>query len=62
MCYSFGVIIPTSVAIALAVMILSPVTIRTFIPAFLHFTIASGTYGLGTSLTPTIAIKTRPDF
>jgi hypothetical protein len=44
------------------VIILSPVTILTFIPAFLHLIIASGTYGLGTSLTPTIAIKTSPDF
>jgi len=48
-------IIPTYRAIALAVIKLSPVTILTFIPAFLHFYIASGTSGLGTSFTPKIA-------
>jgi len=36
--------IPTFLAIAFAVTILSPVTILTFIPAFLQFYIAYGTY------------------
>lgn len=46
--------IPIYYAIALAVIRLSPVTIRIVIPAILHFWIASGTYYLGTSLTPII--------
>lgn len=46
---------PIYFAIALAVIILSPVTILTVIPALLHFLIASGTSFLGMSLTPMIA-------
>ena len=49
--------IPTSLAIALAVTMLSPVTILTVIPAPWHFLIASGTSFLGSSLTPIIAIN-----
>lgn len=49
-----GKIIPIYSAIALAVIKLSPVTIRMVIPAILHFWIASGTYSLGTSFTPII--------
>jgi hypothetical protein len=44
--------IPISLAIALAVIILSPVTILTMIPALWHLMMASGTYFLGISLTP----------
>ena len=50
---------PISLAIAVAVTILSPVTILTVIPALWHSLIASGTYALGVSLTPTTAISTR---
>ena len=46
---------PISLAIALAVIILSPVTILTVIPALLHFIIAPGTSFLGMSLTPIMA-------
>jgi len=46
---------PIYLAIALAVIMLSPVTILTVIPARLHFLIASGTSFLGISLTPRIA-------
>jgi len=59
---SFGWIIPISSAIALAVIKLSPVTILTVIPAFLHFLMASGTYGLGMSFTPIIVKRTKPVF
>ena len=38
--------IPHFVAIALAVLTLSPVTIRTVTPALWHFLIAGGTYSL----------------
>jgi hypothetical protein len=55
-------IIPTSFAIVLAVMTLSPVTILTLIPAFLHLAIAPGTSGLKTSLTPNTANKMSFDF
>jgi hypothetical protein len=48
---------PTSLAIALAVIILSPVTILTFIPALWHLMMAPGTYFLGMSRTPKIVIK-----
>ena len=48
---------PISLAIAFAVMRLSPVTIRTVIPAMWHFLIASGTSARGLSLTPTTAIR-----
>ena len=48
---------PIYLAIALAVIILSPVTIRTVIPARWHLLIAEGTSFLGISLTPIIAIK-----
>ncbi len=44
-----------SLAIAVAVTILSPVTILTLIPAFLHFSTAEGTSTLNTSLIPIIA-------
>jgi hypothetical protein len=54
--------IPTYLAIVLAVVILSPVTILTLIPAFLHLAIASGTSGLKTSLTPKTAKSTDLDF
>lgn len=57
-----GWIIPISQAIALAVIKLSPVTIRIVIPAILHFCIASGTYYLGTSLTPIIPRHINSDF
>lgn len=40
---------PTSFAMALAVIMLSPVTILTLIPALWHCSIACGTYGLGIS-------------
>lgn len=53
---------PISLAMALAVMILSPVTILTMIPALWHSLMASGTYFLGISLTPTTAIKTKLSF
>lgn len=58
----FSVIMPTSFAIARAVMMLSPVTIRTVIPARWHFLIASGTSFLGMSCTPRIAIAIKFDF
>ena len=54
--------IPIYSAIAFAVIKLSPVTILTIIPAPLHFRIASGTSGLGTSLTPIMVIKVNPVF
>jgi hypothetical protein len=54
--------IPTYLAMAIAVIILSPVTILTLIPDFLHFYIASGTSGRGTSLTPMTANNIRLDF
>ena len=41
--------IPTSLAIALAVTMLSPVTILTLIPALRHRAMAYGTYGLAIS-------------
>ena len=56
---SFAFIMPMSLAMALAVMALSPVTIRTFIPAWWHLAIAPGTYFLGMSLTPKIPTTTR---
>lgn len=59
---SSGDIIPIYYAIAFAVIKLSPVTILIVIPAILHFWIASGTYYLGTSLTPMIAIQISYDF
>jgi hypothetical protein len=51
-------IIPISLAMALAVIILSPVTILTVIPALWHLIMASGTYFLGISLTPIMPSKT----
>lgn len=54
--------IPTYDAIALALILLSPVTIRVFIPALRHFFIASYTYGRGISLIPSMAIKIKPFF
>jgi hypothetical protein len=51
--------IPTCLAIAFAVIRLSPVTILTVIPALWHFLIASGTYFLGISITPKIATTVR---
>lgn len=47
---------------ALAVIRLSPVTILTVIPALLHLRIASGTSGLGISLTPMIVNKVNSFF
>lgn len=55
-------IMPIYSAIALAVIKLSPVTIRTVIPAFLHLFIAYGTSGLGISLTPIIHNKVKSLF
>ena len=55
-------IMPTSLAMARAVIILSPVTILTFIPALWHFMIASGTSFLGRSRTPIIDSKMSSDF
>lgn len=49
-----GWIMPISSAMALAVMRLSPVTMRMVMPAILHFCMASGTSSLGTSFTPMI--------
>lgn len=49
-----------SLAIAIAVILLSPVTILTVIPALWHLATASGTSGLMISLIPTIAIKMNP--
>jgi hypothetical protein len=53
---------PISSAMALAVIRLSPVTILTVIPAFLHFLIAYGTSGLGISFTPIIANSVKSLF
>ena len=58
----FPVRIPTSLAIALAVTILSPVTILTLIPALWHLAIASGTSGLAISWTPIIAKRIKSFF
>ena len=52
---------PISRAIAFAVIMLSPVTILTVIPAIWHFFMASGTSFLGLSLTPITASKVIPD-
>ena len=49
-------------AIALAVILLSPVTIRTLIPAFSHFSIAPFTSSLKMSYIPKIQNKVKPDF
>lgn len=54
--------IPHSKAIALAVLLLSPVTILTFIPALLHYWTALGTSSLKISFMPKIASKVKPDF
>lgn len=51
-----------SLAMAFAVIKLSPVTIRTFIPATLHFYIASGTSFRNTSFTPINARQVSSDF
>ena len=51
----YPLIIPTSLAMALAVTMLSPVTILTLIPAVWHWAIAWGTSGLGMSCTPMMA-------
>ena len=51
-----------SLAIALAVMMLSPVTIRTVIPAVLHLAMASGTSFRAISFTPMIAWRIKPSF
>lgn len=50
---------PIYFAIAVAVMILSPVTILTVMPALWHDSIASCTSGRGMSLIPTIAMSMR---
>ena len=49
-----------SLAMALAVVMLSPVIILTTIPAFWHFLTASGTPGRQGSLIPVIVRQTRP--
>ena len=59
MTYKLYLRIPHFLAIDRAVLILSPVTIRTVIPAFLHFRIASGTSSRTGSSIPTIAIRVR---
>lgn len=51
--------IPISLAIAVAVIILSPVTILTLIPALWHLLMASSTSFLGISLTPMIQSMMR---
>ena len=56
-----GLIIPHSMAIALAVSKLSPVTIRTLTPAALHWAIAPGTSCLRMSFIPNKAIMVSPD-
>lgn len=53
--------IPHSLAIALAVILLSPVTILTLIPAVLQLATAPGTSGLKISLIPIIAINIKFD-
>ena len=57
-----GLTIPHSIAIALAVIKLSPVTILTLTPAALHLAIAPGTSYLKISLIPTKATIFNPDF
>ena len=57
-----GLIIPHSIAMALAVIKLSPVTILTLTPAALHLAIAPGTSYLKISLIPTRATIFNPDF
>lgn len=52
--------IPAYLAIAIAVSLLSPVTILTVIPAPLHFSIALGIYFLKGSLIPTRPKATSP--
>ena len=59
MTYKLYLRIPHFLAIDRAVLILSPVTIRTVIPAFLHFRIASGTSSRTGSSIPTIAMRVR---
>jgi len=49
-------------AIALAVTMLSPVTIRTVTPAPLTFVIASGTSYLTISMIPKMQIRVKPLF
>ena len=49
---------PHSLAIVVAVEMLSPVTMRTVMPACWHFVIASGTSGRTGSLIPSIEIIT----
>ena len=53
---------PISLAMALAVMRLSPVTMRTVIPAIWHWRMASETSFLGLSLTPMTANNVIPNF
>ena len=50
---------PQSTAIDFAVIKLSPVTILTIIPDFLHYAIAPGTEGLTGSLIPATPINIR---
>lgn len=57
-----SLMIPTSLAMAFAVMMLSPVTILTLIPALWHLTIAPGTSLRGMSLTPKMHSKMRSFF
>ena len=52
---------PQSTAIDFAVIKLSPVTILTIMPDFLHYAIAPGTDGLTGSLIPAIPINVRSE-
>ena len=53
---------PIYLAMALAVIILSPVTILTVIPALWQSLMESGTYFLGISFTPITAKRTKLSF
>jgi len=53
--------IPSSLPIATAVALWSPVIMTTFMPASLHFFIASMTSFLGGSIIPMSPMKTKPD-
>ena len=53
--------IPNSLAIAVAVILWSPVIITVLIPADIHFFTASFASSLGGSIIPTIPTKVSPD-
>mmetsp|Transcript_6521 Transcript_6521/g.7340 ORF Transcript_6521/g.7340 Transcript_6521/m.7340 type:complete len:207 (-) Transcript_6521:1826-2446(-) len=57
-----GSVIPHSLAMALAVSLLSPVTILTLMPAVLHLATAPITASLRISLIPKTAMRVNPDF